>query len=339
MEATVYDGHTVQPFTLQDTSALSPSTPYAWIDAKSSGPNDPQIVQLLTALGFHEVVAEYTTRSYSSGTFQAFGDNMVGSTWAAGDHSIGPVLIHCIWNKACFVTIRTDGDAAVSAALNAVKQRSASLFGTPSTVPGIVMQLILDSIDRALTALGTQIAELDGAIITSSNPSQITTLQQLRAETSPLALQLPAYQDNLKVSLVDPATLPGMDAAGAQCLQTYAACVSDIVNRVGSLTSDIRSAVQDYQTEVSNKQGNRINQLTIVSIIFLPITFLTGYFGMNFQWLVNSVMTFAMWLVLGVIFPIVIVLVSMVALRRHGYAVGKPKRLVFHRRESKAPPS
>ena len=32
----------------------------------------------------------------------------------------------------------------------------------------------------------------------------------------------------------------------------------------------LRNAAQDYQTEVGNMQGNRINQLTVVSILFLP---------------------------------------------------------------------
>ena len=105
-------------------------------------------------------------------------------------------------------------------------------------------------------------------------------------------MTLPSYAENVRESLVDPSSLPGVDAHGVQALQTYAACVNDVVQRVESADADVRSAIQDYQGQVSTAQGNRINQLTLVSIIFLPISFLTGYFGMNFQYLVNETQSF-----------------------------------------------
>ncbi len=82
------------------------------------------------------------------------------------------------------------------------------------------------------------------------------------------------------------------------------------------MAAGIRSAIQDYEGQVSTEQGNRINQLTLVSIIFLPISFLTGYFGMNFQYLVNESMSFAAWFGLGVVLPVACVLASVLLLRR-----------------------
>ena len=116
---------------------------------------------------------------------------------------------------------------------------------------------------------------------------------------------------------MDPGSLPGIDTAGVHALQTYAACVTDVVQRVGSVAAGIRSAIQDYEGQVSTQQGNRINQLTLVSIIFLPISFLTGYFGMNFQYLVNESMSFAARFGLGVVLPVACVLAS-VLLREEG---------------------
>ena len=40
--------------------------------------------------------------------------------------------------------------------------------------------------------------------------------------------------------------------------------------------------------------------LTVVATIFLPLTFLTGFFGMNFGWLVGQIDTEAAFLTLGV---------------------------------------
>lgn len=336
MKATIFDGTTQRPFDPSDDQAVSTSTPYVWIDVIPSGPQDPQVLALLKGMGFTEIVAQYTTRTYSSGMFQAFGDNMLGSTYAAPDAGDTPVLIHCVWNAGCFITIRKGGDRAIAAALADLGPRAKSLFASPGPVPGVILQLILDSIDRQLTSLQTEIALLDGQIIVTTNPGQITQLQQLRSPIEALATTIPGYAENLSESLVDPTSLPGVDAAGSQALQTYAACVNDVVQRIDGAGSDIRSAIQDYQGQVSAAQGNRINQLTLVSIIFLPITFMTGYFGMNFQWLVNSTQTFGTWLLLGALLPIVAVIVSVWLLQLKGFNIGRKVEHRFHLRAARS---
>jgi Mg2+ and Co2+ transporter CorA len=326
MKATIFDGKTVRPYTADDAKALSSTTPYAWIDVVSAG-EDPELLTLLKTMGFTEIVAAYTTRTYSSGMFQVFGDNMLGSTYAAADHEQDPpVLVHCLWNSGCFVTIRRGANKAIERAARDIEPRAESLFSAPGPVPGILMQLILDSLDRQLTDLQTQIALLDGEIIETSHPRQLSKLQQLRSCVEGLGTTIPTYAGNIRESLVDPGSLPGIDAAGVHALQTYAACVTDVVQRVDSVASSIRSAIQDYEGQVSTAQGNRINQLTLVSIIFLPISFLTGYFGMNFQYLVNETMSAAAWVALGVLLPIACVVLSVVLLRRGGFHISDPLR-------------
>jgi magnesium transporter len=59
------------------------------------------------------------------------------------------------------------------------------------------------------------------------------------------------------------------------------------------------AVVSVAQNEISVRQNETAKQLTIIATIFLPLTFLTGFFGQNFGWLVDHVDTFWAFAVYG----------------------------------------
>ncbi len=54
------------------------------------------------------------------------------------------------------------------------------------------------------------------------------------------------------------------------------------------------------QNEISVRQNDAMKQLTVIATIFLPLTFITGFFGMNFGWLVHDINSFWVFALMGV---------------------------------------
>jgi magnesium transporter len=91
--------------------------------------------------------------------------------------------------------------------------------------------------------------------------------------------------------------------------------VDRVVEQLDSAGTLINNARDTHISIATNRQNEVAKQLTIVATIFLPLSFVTGFFGQNFGWLVNNLngpTTFAVW---GIGSEIVAVLVLLIYFR------------------------
>ena len=55
-----------------------------------------------------------------------------------------------------------------------------------------------------------------------------------------------------------------------------------LVRMMGRIDLQLQDARQQFQSELQDKTNRRLNVLTIVQAIFVPLTLIAGIYGMNF---------------------------------------------------------
>jgi magnesium transporter len=105
--------------------------------------------------------------------------------------------------------------------------------------------------------------------------------------------------------------LAAIERAAASEVQPYLRDVQDtllLVNEEAAAQRDALGTVLEAnmavlsveQARIGNRQNATTEQLTILATIFLPLTFITGFFGQNFGWLTGHITTLAAFVIYGI---------------------------------------
>jgi magnesium transporter len=115
------------------------------------------------------------------------------------------------------------------------------------------------------------------------------------------------------------ADLPGMTAES----ERYFRDIYDHLIRISDLIDTYRdlltSSMDVFLSTVSNRLNVVMKQLAVIATIFLPLTFITGFFGQNFGWLVRHIGGWPEFLVFGIFVEVATVVVMMLFFKRRGW--------------------
>jgi magnesium transporter len=92
--------------------------------------------------------------------------------------------------------------------------------------------------------------------------------------------------------------------------------ISDLVDSYRDLMSGV---LDTHLSTVSNRLNVVMKQLTIIATIFLPLSFLTGFFGQNFGWMVTRLGSLPALITLGIVLPLLVVAGLIVVFRQRGW--------------------
>jgi magnesium transporter len=94
-----------------------------------------------------------------------------------------------------------------------------------------------------------------------------------------------------------------------------------VYEQLNRLIDGIDAASDSMAKVMDLRMNETIYWLTVVATIFLPLTFMTGFFGMNFEWMTTRIDTLPAFLALGIGGPLLSTALIWLAIRSRGTPV------------------
>jgi magnesium transporter len=292
---------------------------FFWLDLDNPGPEER--AQLGEIFGFHPLALEDTEHFGQRPKLDDYDDYVFLVFYGAWRHSSGdsdPLReVHLYISVKYVVTVHRDPLPPLD---HQREQLDGRCLHSEQFVIYRILDALVDSFFPLLSDMDDEIDDLEVAVIDDPTEDQLQRLFSLKRDLVAMRKVVTPQRDLFASSVDRVAELPGLTVDE----RDYFRDIYDHLIRISDLIDsyrDLLSGATDlYLSTVSNRQNDVMKQLTVIATIFLPLGFITGFFGQNFGYLVNHVIgpTWSFW-VLGIGSMVLTCVGLLILFRRKGW--------------------
>jgi len=144
-----------------------------------------------------------------------------------------------------------------------------------------ILDTIVDTYYPVVESMGTRLEELEERVLADASPETLRELNSIKGELLALKRAITPQRDAVNKLIRDENELV------SQTARTYLRDTHDHVlqttEAVESARELVNGLINTYLTVISNRMNDVMKTLTIVASIFVPLTFMAGIYGMNFE--------------------------------------------------------
>jgi magnesium transporter len=182
-----------------------------------------------------------------------------------------------------------------------------------------VADALVDGYFPVLDRFDDQIDELEDAILQRPTDRQLGQLFDMKRSLISIRRVVTPERDMFETLLSGTNELPGMTSDAEPYFRDLYERLIRISDLVDSYRDLMSGALDTHLSTVSNRLNVVMKQLTIIATVFLPMSFLTGFSGQNFAWMVNRLTSLPVFLVVGVGLQVVTLIALLIYFRRRGW--------------------
>jgi magnesium transporter len=146
-----------------------------------------------------------------------------------------------------------------------------------------LLDAIIDGFFPVLEDYGERIEDLENEVVSSPTPQTLEKIHQVRRELLLLRRAIWPQREAINALIRDANELISHDVQiYLRDCYDHAIQVLDMVETYRELASSLMDV---YLSSVSNRMNEIMKVLTVISTLFIPITFIVGLYGMNFKYM------------------------------------------------------
>jgi magnesium transporter len=273
-----------QVFEGSERAGPPPAGTLRWIDL--SGQGEPELEILGNHFGFHPLALEDCLHYGERPKLEEYGDYLfvVMHTFVCpkGDpRDVDAQEVHAFLGATYLVTVHASGVAAIDTIWNRV-QGDANLGRKGADfLLYLVADTIVDANFPIIDLISESLEEIENSVLERSDPDDLNRIFALKRTLVLMRKVLSPERD-----LFGAMSKRG-DPRISERTALYFRDVYDHLVRIYESIDTGRdllgNALDAYLSMQSNRTNEIMKRLTLLSAVFLPLTFVTGFFGQNFE--------------------------------------------------------
>jgi magnesium transporter len=277
---------------------LLKSDEYFWLDL--TDPGDEDVAALGEVFSFHPLALEDTRKRGQRPKLEDFGEYMFLVYYGAEETKGGGIRlveVHAFLSGGYIVTTHR-GECP---ALDEIRDR---LARQPPRSEQFVIYRVLDGLTDTffpiLERLDDRIERLDEEIFEDAKQSQLRDITEVRRTLVELRRVVTPQRDLLARGIDDILEIPGLEVDSRNYFRDVYDHLIRLSDQIDSYRDLLAGSRDAYLSVVSNRLNQITKQLTVMATIFLPLSFVVGFFGQNFRWLVANIQSPGAFFALGI---------------------------------------
>jgi magnesium transporter len=254
-----------------------------WLDIVA--PDDEDFQVLADVFKFHHLTIEDIQHKEQRPKLEEYGDYSFLVVFSAEwlNDQITFLEHHIYLGRHWVVTVHDRKTASLEDLREHIKADPTRTKEQAAYLTYMVIDALVDDSFPMLERLDETIDKLQDDIIEKADPAMLSQIYSLKHDVAELRRYLAAQRDLFQKLITHSLDLHAED------MTVYWRDVQDHILRqyetVDSLRDLLTGAMDVYLSTVSNRLNTTMKTLTIIASLFLPLSFLTGFYGMNFAFL------------------------------------------------------